>query len=80
MARKKSRKTKPWHRAYAGFNLSQLVNGAIPKRIRVIDRAKPRFKEARTVKAAAAEYRHIQRNLTAIDDAYSKIKKHLSDG
>lgn len=80
MARKKSRKNKPWHRAYAGFNLSQLVNGAIPKHIRAIDRAKARLKTARTVKAADVEHRHIERILGVIDGAYSRIKKHLSDG
>lgn len=83
MARKRSRKstnTKPWHKTYTHPNLSQLLHGAIPKRMRAIEGAKARLKGARTAKAANVEYRHIQRNLRAIGDVYSKIKKHLRNG
>lgn len=78
-ARKKAG-SKPWHRIYVSLNLSQLVVGIIPKRIRAIEGAKARLKIARTVKAAGVEWRQIDTNLSAIDDAYSKIRTALRDG
>lgn len=78
-ARKKGG-SKPWHSIYVPLNLSQLVVGMIPKRIRAIEGAKARLKVARTVKAAGVEWRHIDTNLSAIDNSYSKIRTALRDG
>lgn len=78
-ARKKAG-IKPWHSVYVRLNLPGLIVGVIPKRIRAIEGAKARLKIARTVRAAAVEWRHIDTNLSAIDGAYSKIRTALRDG
>ncbi|KAG6361055.1 hypothetical protein INS49_009275 [Diaporthe citri] len=78
-ARKKAN-IKPWHTPYARLNLSGLVGGVIPKRIRAIEGAKARLKTARTVRAAAVEWRHIDTNLSAIDSVYTKIRTALRNG
>lgn len=81
MGRKKSGKSKakPWHKAYSHLNISQLLAGPIPKRLRAIDGAKTRLKRATTVKAAGVERRLIERSLKDIGDVYLRIKKALSD-
>ncbi|POS70657.1 hypothetical protein DHEL01_v210952 [Diaporthe helianthi] len=81
MGKKKNKSgIKPWHNQYNQLNLYQLLTGTIPKRIRSIEAAKTRLSMSRSVYTTDVERANIEKSLAAIEDAYSKVRKALTDG